>query len=550
MREEATKEQWGRLYELAAEFKKREPWAGIYNDEILAVSFSEEETAYFTIMGNGGMIQGFSMYIGLERLNGLLGLMCDDERYVPSEYVMAEQDSISMFIAGKDDVPKKQLEVIRELGLRFRGERSWIYFERREKGFMPYSLNQEEVLLCTKYLEKFLEALKCYQRESRREFYMDGRLYVYRSRGGQWTGTFEEAPLKRFEIDRARFTDSEMIEEIRKMKRTKENWEVDCYPVFCGLSDEAYEKPVMERHLLVVGQKTELGLAYDMLLPEEWGETVSRRIGDAILKIGRPKKIVVPNDLVYNMIDDLCHQCGIELEVGDTQGCDSFRDEWDMFEEEGAEEEILGSLGELGFDIDKLKNDAYNMSEDEFVKNMMTDLTRIFEQEMGGIFDDSDEVEHELKNRKQKADEVRNFFGQGTVPEEYYDEVEKFIEADLADSWEDLLGESTKPQLSDMAGRLKAQVKKGAPKGELIEAIMNRVHEESSVLMGLLTEEEQDVLEMMMTAARDMEGWWDLEDFPLTMEQVLKLLNYAFIDIGWYTSDEDMTLVLRVVEEF
>ncbi len=121
-----------------------------------------------------------------------------------------------------------------------------------------------------------------------------------------------------------------MIEEIRKMKRTKENWEVDCYPVFCGLSDEAYEKPVMERHLLVVGQKTELGLAYDMLLPEEWGETVSRRIGDAILKIGRPKKIVVPNDLVYNMIDDLCHQCGIELEVGDTQGCDSFRDEWDM----------------------------------------------------------------------------------------------------------------------------------------------------------------------------------------------------------------------------
>ncbi len=114
------------------------------------------------------------------------------------------------------------------------------------------------------------------------------------------------------------------------------------------------------------------------------------------------------------------------------------------------------------------------------------------------------------------------------MPEEYYDEVEKFIEADLADSWEDLLGESTKPQLSDMAGRLKAQVKKGAPKGELIEAIMNRVHEESSVLMGLLTEEEQDVLEMMMTAARDMEGWWDLEDFPLTMEQVLKLLNYAF----------------------
>ena len=121
--------------------------------------------------------------------------------------------------------------------------------------------------------------------------------------------------------------------------------------------------------------------------------------------------------------DDLCHQCGTELKVGDTQGCDSFRDEWDMSEEDGAEEEILGSLGELGFDIDKLKNSAYNMSEDEFVESMMTDLTRILEQGMGDIFDDSDEVEHELKNRKQKADAVRNFFGQGTMPREYYDEV-------------------------------------------------------------------------------------------------------------------------------
>ena len=79
---------------------------------------------------------------------------------------------------------------------------------------------------------------------------------------------------------------------------------------------------------------------------------------------------------------------------------------------------------------------------------------------------------------------------------------------------------------------------------------MSRVHEESSALMGLLTEDEQDALEMMRTSARDMEGWWELEDFPLTMEQVMKLLNYAFIDIGWYTSDEDMTLVLKAVEEF
>ena len=93
-------------------------------------------------------------------------------------------------------------------------------------------------------------------------------------------------------------------------------------------------------------------------------------------------------------------------------------------------------------------------------------------------------------------------------------------------------------------------MKKSAPKGELIEAIMSRVHEESSALMGLLTEDEQDALEMMRTSARDMEGWWELEDFPLTMEQVMKLLNYAFIDIGWYTSDEDMTLVLKAVEEF
>lgn len=211
MRKEAATEEWKKLYDLAIQFKKMKPWKNMYNDEFLAISFSEEETAYFTVMGNGGMTYGFSMYMGLEGLNSLTGLMDKELSDMGPEYIMAEQDCISMLIAEKDIVPEEDMRVIRELGLSFRGKNNWIYFVRYEKGYMPYSLNQEEVALCTKYLEKFLEALKSYQKEHLKAFYSNHMLYVYYDNGGKWEGCFKKTPLEHFEMPRSVFPNLEQI---------------------------------------------------------------------------------------------------------------------------------------------------------------------------------------------------------------------------------------------------------------------------------------------------------------------------------------------------
>ena len=64
MRKEATTQEWGRLYELGTLFMEKKPWEYLYNEEYIRIRFSEDDEAFFTIMGNGGMEYGFGMYIG------------------------------------------------------------------------------------------------------------------------------------------------------------------------------------------------------------------------------------------------------------------------------------------------------------------------------------------------------------------------------------------------------------------------------------------------------------------------------------------------------
>ena len=157
MRKNATKEQWKALYELGKEFKKRKPWEKLANLDIVELVPEEGETVYMTVMGDGGERYGFSMYVGEEGLNKLRLLVYGEEIKVETEHIIYEQDCISMWITNRDEVSDEQHRLIRDLGLRFRGD-GWIYFERFETGFFPATLTEEEVVFCTKYLKLFMES--------------------------------------------------------------------------------------------------------------------------------------------------------------------------------------------------------------------------------------------------------------------------------------------------------------------------------------------------------------------------------------------------------
>lgn len=69
MREEATLEEWNKLYEIASRIKTLKPWEFLWGMDIFGILTSDIcETVFYSVLGRGGSCLGISIYEGYEEL--------------------------------------------------------------------------------------------------------------------------------------------------------------------------------------------------------------------------------------------------------------------------------------------------------------------------------------------------------------------------------------------------------------------------------------------------------------------------------------------------
>ena len=121
MRVEADKKQWKKLYEIGDQLKKIAPWKKFWDMDIFAVTYEGKETAYFTILGKGGYSMGICMYLGIAGFNDLLGIIESERLNVSHDYILLQQNNFSMYLGNRDEVSEESYRVIKDLGLKYRG---------------------------------------------------------------------------------------------------------------------------------------------------------------------------------------------------------------------------------------------------------------------------------------------------------------------------------------------------------------------------------------------------------------------------------------------
>ena len=381
MRTEATREEWSRLYDLGKQFKALKPWEWLANNDYIAITNEQDETAYVTVMGCGGEMYGFSMYFGDEGFQSLMMIAKGEELGIDAPYVMMHQDCISMWISSKDEVPEEQMQVIRDLKLRFRGEVSWIYFERFEPSYVPFHLNQQEVQRCTEFLALLIEAVKEHRRLIPEDTMLFRQIFAYRQLDGVWSGSIVPLPSETLDLPAIFVDDSEMEEKLRGTKRTKETWEADARRVSIQNPCEDFDKPLLSDVIAVLSRKQKEPLELRILDLSDYRANdiivdgvmatyaaLLRILAGAVLTHGRPRKLIVANRLLHAVLQNFCQIVDIELEVGDISRC-----------EEAEERELLAStsgmmremLEEMGIPFDDVVDMARNMDEWEFESALM-----------------------------------------------------------------------------------------------------------------------------------------------------------------------------------
>lgn len=153
-------EDWSRLYQVANEFKTHKPWIWMENEDVFGVQNPlTREIGYCCIMGTIGAVYGLGVYLGsegIETLRKILSGAISQKNYNSVEALMAQKCLMASF-EEKRYLYQEDLDIIKKLGLKFRGDNGWPLFRSYEPGYFPWYLTVQETRFLTIALEQALE---------------------------------------------------------------------------------------------------------------------------------------------------------------------------------------------------------------------------------------------------------------------------------------------------------------------------------------------------------------------------------------------------------
>ena len=319
---EPTKGDWCALYQAAIAFQQAAPWEWMDNEDLFAVENPDSgEVGYCSILGSGGEEFGLGMFVGEDGYERYAKLIAGEVEPEDLEEGMMVW-SISMLFVDRDVLHKKDREVIRSLGLRFRGRNAWPFFRSQRPGYVPWFLEKEEAIFLTAAIQQALvvadevRAGKLDLLEGEPENLILTRVY----RDGKWHEEWRKAPKLGQEQD----SQAENIDAVKEAElhllRSRAGapsgrWELDIFALPMPIGSRS-ERPYFPLCFLAV--ETRLGLILDADLTQPW-LTFSQK-QDKVIQILRkatqlPREIRVKSDKVRSVVEPITSILGIKLRV-------------------------------------------------------------------------------------------------------------------------------------------------------------------------------------------------------------------------------------------
>lgn len=328
MRKEATLEQWKELYEVAIKIKELKPWEHLWDVDIITLALPDMEPCYCSVMGGGGECYGIGAYLGFEAISNFHKMLNKED--IPPEQMIRYQDNnvIVCYFGNREELTSKELKLIKDLGLKFRGKNNWLYFHSFKKGYVPYILDQEEVLRETEILKHLYMSLRAYIVEELKVDFEKGNtlMRMYSPKDELWLNF--EAPLQ-IPADQyivPALKDEVLVSKLDKLKQSRAVWELDIAYLGSTINDKKYDRPINSRICILSEKKSGMIINQTMLTPMDNDiQVIFNTIIPPMMDLGRPSKILVRDEYIFYILKDLCERTKIKLEMsGRLAAIDSF----------------------------------------------------------------------------------------------------------------------------------------------------------------------------------------------------------------------------------
>ncbi|MCC6442801.1 MAG: hypothetical protein IT210_05010 [Armatimonadetes bacterium] len=317
----ATPDEQRTLYEAATCFRNMGCWNWVTEDHLFGIMNPETgETGYCCVLGQMGEFYGLAVYLGTEGLAGLIYMKTQRLPANPAES-LAYQKCLMASFEDREIVPKPDRDLIRDLGLKFRGRGAWPLFRSYLPGYHPWYLTGPETRFLTLSLEQAAETADRLREDP--DLLMppsQGHFLVRVSeRSGdrlEWRDEWRSPDLPEAEARQpvVLIIDEHALNEIKQTASPVHNTlEIDCFSLPTTVMGEGGGRPYYPVMFLAVEKQSGYVLGSEILPSHDFHKIVSDKFMALLREIKVLPRIEVRREDLHALLKPIASALGMSI---------------------------------------------------------------------------------------------------------------------------------------------------------------------------------------------------------------------------------------------
>ena len=317
---------WQALYQAALEFKEIEAWTWMYDSDVFGVQNPVSgEIGYCCIMGALGEMFALALYLGSEGLESYMRIASEPPPD-PSEALeeLLLQKCLMSSFGGREGLTKEDHQVIKLLGLKFRGRIAWPLFRSYRPAYHPWYLTADEARFLTLALQQAREVCLRFREDPALFDPPQEELWFVRvpeetDKGLSWRDAWlepdllEEEELPTVPIDELR------LARLKKVAQPMDAiWEMDFFLSPSAVQDKRDERPYYHYMTMTADHRSGLIFGTGLASPEAYlAEFPERFLALAERLKQMPAELWVKREEAYDLLEPITSRLGIDLYLVD-----------------------------------------------------------------------------------------------------------------------------------------------------------------------------------------------------------------------------------------
>jgi hypothetical protein len=328
-----SKTTWQELFSLAIQFKQLAPWNWVHEQDVFGMKNPETgETAYCTILGNGGEFFGIGIYVGTAGLNSLYEL-ASGEITDPLDAALSQR-CLMVSYGDQEDLMESDEKIYKMMSMKFKGKNSHPLFHDYTPGYFPWSIETEAQATMIKFAlsRAIIVAQECKEDENfltpltdnaEQELY---KVSVATKKGSDYEWAYEWLePIESEEdeeLPEIQISQVYLKSNLANLpKNATKSWIVEIFQAPYPAQDKEGERPFFPKVLLYIDPET--GMVIDNeSYPMGKAETDFQKSFVKCCKAQKyiPSKLFAGNEYTYEFIEALGKEIGIETILDEDTG--------------------------------------------------------------------------------------------------------------------------------------------------------------------------------------------------------------------------------------